>query len=112
MRPLTPPPPTLLALAARQEGLVTTRQCETAQMSIDGLARMVRQGRWVRLCTAVYDTDPVPVDHRERRDLFDHRRRRAAWFGLLAYGPTAIAVGQSALALHGSRGCPSTSLQR
>ncbi|MFC7880238.1 hypothetical protein, partial [Isoptericola sp. NPDC057391] len=75
-------------------------------MSADRSARMVRQGRWVRLSTAVYDTDPVPVDHRERRDLFDHRRRRAAWFGLLAYGPTAIAVGQAALALHEVQGLP------
>ncbi|MFD6136151.1 type IV toxin-antitoxin system AbiEi family antitoxin domain-containing protein [Isoptericola sp. NPDC060257] len=106
MRPLTPPPPALLTLAARQEGLVTTRQCETAEMSADRLARMARPGRWVRLSTAVYDTDPVPVDHRERRDLFDHRRRRAAWFGLLAYGPSAIAVGQSALALHEIQGLP------
>lgn len=85
---------------------MSTRQCEAAEMSADRLARMARQGRWVRLSTGVYDTDPVPVDHRERRDLFEHRRRRAAWFGLLAYGPTAIAVGQSALALRDVQGLP------
>ncbi|PRZ06543.1 hypothetical protein BCE75_10616 [Isoptericola sp. CG 20/1183] len=38
--------------------------------------------------------------------LHDHRRRRAAWAGLLAYGGAAIAVGTSALALHGIEGVP------
>lgn len=75
-------------------------------MSADRLARMVRQGRWVRLSNGVYDTDPVPVDGRDRDDVFDHRRRRQAWVGLLAFGPTAIAVGQSALALHEIQGLP------
>ncbi|GAA1991060.1 hypothetical protein GCM10009718_31000 [Isoptericola halotolerans] len=45
--------------------------------------------------------------HRPRSDtdrLFDHLRRRAAWIGLLAHGPGAIAVGTSALALHGVEG--------
>jgi len=106
MRPLTPPPADLLTLAARQEFLVTTGQCEAAGMSADRLARMVRQGRWVRLSNGVYDTDTVPVDGRDRDDVFDHRRRRQAWVGLLAFGPTAIAVGQSALALHEIQGLP------
>ncbi|MCK9795659.1 type IV toxin-antitoxin system AbiEi family antitoxin domain-containing protein [Isoptericola sp. 4D.3] len=106
MRPLTPPPQALLDVAARQEGLVTTGQCEAAGMSADRLVRMVRQGRWVRLSTGVYDTDPVPVDDRDRDDLFDHRRRYLAWSGLLAFGPTAVAVGQAALALHAIQGLP------
>ncbi|WP_233549909.1 hypothetical protein [Cellulomonas rhizosphaerae] len=36
----------------------------------------------------------------------DERRRRAAWLGMLAYGPSAIAVGACALALHGVAGLP------
>ncbi|WP_407316910.1 hypothetical protein UQW22_10615 [Isoptericola halotolerans] len=38
--------------------------------------------------------------------LFDHLRRRAAWTGLLAHGHGSIAVGTSALALHGVEGLP------
>ncbi|MDM7829996.1 hypothetical protein QRT05_01505 [Cellulomonas sp. MW9] len=36
----------------------------------------------------------------------DDRRRRAAWLGMLAYGPRAIPVGACALALHGVAGLP------
>jgi hypothetical protein len=50
----------------------------------------------------VFDVTP----HRDRRRDADHRRRRAAWLGMLAYGPEAIAVGPCALALHGVRGLP------
>lgn len=46
------------------------------------------------------------VDVTEQRQTIDDRRRRAAWLGLLAYGPEAIAVGQCALALHGVAGLP------
>lgn len=105
-RPLREPPAPLLARAARQEGLVTTAQCEAAGMDGGWLGRMVAQRRWVRTTSGVYDTDPVPVDARERDDRYDHRRRRAAWLGMLAHGPGAVAVGQSALALHGVQGLP------
>lgn len=70
------------------------------------LSRLALQGRWVRAAPGVYDTDPVPVDHRERPDLYDHRRRRSVWLALLALGPRAVPVGQSALALHGVQGLP------
>jgi hypothetical protein len=105
-RPLKHPPRSLLELAARQEGLLTTAQCETAGMDGWWLGRMLAQARWVRVTSGVYDTDPVPVDDRDRPDRFDHRRRRAAWIGMLAYGPLAVAVGQSALALHAVQGLP------
>ncbi|HWJ84148.1 MAG TPA: hypothetical protein VNR62_01890, partial [Cellulomonas sp.] len=39
---------------------------------------------------------------------YDERRERAAWLGLLAYGPDAISVGTSAIALHRLRGLPVT----
>jgi len=106
MRPLSPPPAAVLALARDQEGLDTTAQCEAAGMTRTRLARMARQGRWVRVAPGVYDTDPVPVDHRERRDLFDHRRSWSAWRAVLALGPTAMPVGQSALVFHRVRGLP------
>jgi hypothetical protein len=100
------PPSSLLARAARQEGLLTTAQCEAAGMDGGWLGRMLAQRRWVRATSGVYDTDPVPVDDRERDDLYDHRRRRAAWLAMLAYGSGAVAIGQSALALHGVQGLP------
>ena len=106
MRPLTPPPPEVLAVAHAQEGLVKTAQCDALGMSRNRLARLARQGRWVRVAPGVYDTDPVPVDHRGRPDLFDHRRRWAAWRAVLALGPRATPVGQTALVFHEVRGLP------
>ncbi|MFI2104823.1 type IV toxin-antitoxin system AbiEi family antitoxin domain-containing protein [Isoptericola sp. NPDC019693] len=106
MRPLSPPPTRALDLARSQDGLITTAQCEAAGMTRTRLARMAGQGRWVRVAPGVYDTDPVPVDHRERPDFFDHRRRRAAWRAVLALGPNAMPVGQCALVFHDVRGLP------
>ncbi|MFI2294174.1 type IV toxin-antitoxin system AbiEi family antitoxin domain-containing protein [Isoptericola sp. NPDC019571] len=106
MRPLSPPPARVLDVARAQAGLITTAQCEAAGMTRTRLARMARQGRWVRAAPSVYDTDPVPVEHRERPDLFDHRRRWSAWRAVLALGPNAMPVGQSALVFHGVRGLP------
>ncbi|GAA1710273.1 hypothetical protein GCM10009809_03270 [Isoptericola hypogeus] len=38
--------------------------------------------------------------------VLEHRRRRKAWVGMLAFGPAATAVGTNALALHGVEGLP------
>ncbi|WP_148076648.1 hypothetical protein [Cellulomonas sp. PhB150] len=48
----------------------------------------------------MFDVTGVP----ERRRHPDDRRLRAAWLGMLAYGPEAIAVGACALVLHGVAG--------
>jgi len=106
MRPLTPIPPALLRRARLQEGLVTTSQCELHGVGSGRLVRLVRQCRWIRVTSGVYDTDPTPVPHRARPDVHDHGRRRAAWLGMLAYGAGAVAVGPTALALHGVKGLP------
>jgi hypothetical protein len=57
-----------------------------------------------RRTRGVYDTSVVPLGARP----WDARRRRSAWAGLLAYGDDAVAVGTSALVLHGVRGLPGT----
>jgi hypothetical protein len=67
-------------------------------------SRLVEQGRWRRLTRGVFDTDPTPIGTREAPDVHEHRRRRAAWLGLLAFGPEAIAVGPCALVLLGVQG--------
>ncbi|MEU2199443.1 type IV toxin-antitoxin system AbiEi family antitoxin domain-containing protein [Isoptericola sp. NPDC019482] len=106
MRPLSPPPPRVLDVAHEQDGLITTAQCEASGMTRNRMSRLALQGRWIRVAPGVYDTDPVPVDDRERPDLFDHRRRWFAWRALLALGPNAMPVGQAALVFHGVRGLP------
>ncbi|MEZ0447726.1 hypothetical protein [Cellulomonas sp. ICMP 17802] len=97
-----PPPSSLLALAFRQDDLVSAAQCESAGVGAARRSRFVRDGTWQRLTHGVFDVVP----QRDRRRDADHRRRRAAWLGMLAYGPDAVAVGPCALALHGVRGLP------
>ncbi|QCB92606.1 hypothetical protein [Cellulomonas shaoxiangyii] len=95
-----PVPADLCALAASQEGLLSTRQCEAAGVGPARRSRLVRARRWARVITGVYDVVPA------RPRAPDASRRRAAWIGVLAYGPDAVAVGASALALHGVNGLP------
>ncbi|ROS79064.1 hypothetical protein [Cellulomonas sp. PhB143] len=92
----------VLALAAAQEGLVGADQCARLGVARAVLARRAASGAWLRIATGVYDTSP-----RSARD-HDARRRRAAWAGLLALGPGAVAVGSCALALLGVAGLPPT----
>lgn len=95
-------PRSLLTLASRQEGLLSAAQCDDAGVSTTRRGRLVANGEWARVTRGVFDVDP----RRDRRGDPDHRRRRQAWTGLLAYGPDAIAVGACALALHGVMGLP------
>jgi hypothetical protein len=92
-------------LAARQEGLVSVRQCYAAGVDRRRIHRLVRHGVWRREGDRVIDTNPVPPSTRVRDDYFDHIRRRSAVKGLLARPGTA-AVGAAALALHGVAGLP------
>jgi hypothetical protein len=99
-------------MARPQEWLVSVDQVLRAGVSRQRLDRAVRSGRVVRACRGVYDLIPAPCDERAvdpelaRDDLHDHRRRRAAWLGLLAHGPDTVAVGQTALVLLGVQGLP------
>lgn len=102
MRPAFEPPPSLRSLAFRQEGLISSRQCDEIGVTMGMRRRLVDDRRWARVTLGVYDVEPS----RDRRREADHRRRRAAWLGMLAYGPSAIAVGACALALHEVRGLP------
>ncbi|WP_196250818.1 type IV toxin-antitoxin system AbiEi family antitoxin domain-containing protein [Cellulomonas sp. JZ18] len=105
-----PLPPSLVALALRQEGLVSTRQCEAHGLHRGHRASAVRAGRAVRVQRTVYDLLPaLTVGAGPAADAGpDGRRRRAAWAALLAAGPDAVAVGTSALALLGVEGLPPT----
>lgn len=90
------------AVAAEQEWLVSARQCREAGVDHGVIRLLLRRGAWRRVTRGVYDVDPFPGE----RGSYDRRRRRAAWSGLLAYGPDAVAVGPSALALLGVSGLP------
>ncbi|GAA1402007.1 hypothetical protein [Oerskovia paurometabola] len=106
MRHLSPVPEELLVVARRQEGLVSAAQCEEHGLRSHRRSRLVEQRRWTQVTRGVYDIDPVPPARREGPGVPDHRRRRAAWAGLLAFGPEAIAVGPCAVALLGIQGLP------
>jgi hypothetical protein len=105
MRPLASIPPQLGKLAARQEGLLSVRQCCAAGVDRRRIRRLVQHGVWRREGGRVVDTDPTPLSARKRVDYFDHVRRRSAVKGLLVWPGTA-AVGAAALALHGVAGLP------
>ncbi|WP_141389893.1 hypothetical protein [Cellulosimicrobium cellulans] len=104
MRTVTAVPPELLALAGAQEGLLSAQQCDAHGVGSHRRSRLVGQGRWCRVTHAVLDTIPTPLGGRDGPRRHDHLRRRAAWLGLLAYGPDAIAVGPCALVLLGVEG--------
>lgn len=96
------PPLSLMTLARRQEGLVSAGQCDRAGVGAARRGRLVRDGVLGHPTRGVLDVEPG----RDRRYDADHRRRRAAWLGMLALGQGAIAVGACALALHGVEGLP------
>ncbi|WP_456787242.1 type IV toxin-antitoxin system AbiEi family antitoxin domain-containing protein [Cellulomonas sp. P5_C5] len=102
MRTPRPVPSSLLALAFRQEDLLSAAQCGAFGIDADARTRLLGAGTWQRVTHAVYDVAPG----RDRRRDADHRRRRAAWTGLLALGPRSVAVGPCALALLGVSGLP------
>lgn len=104
MRTVTDVPPELLTLAGAQEGLLSARQCAEHGVGSHRRSRLVSQGRWHRVTHAVLDTIPTPLHDRDGARRHDHLRRRAAWLGLLAHGPDAIAVGPCALVLLGVEG--------
>ncbi|PFG20592.1 type IV toxin-antitoxin system AbiEi family antitoxin domain-containing protein [Serinibacter salmoneus] len=93
---------TARAMAARQCGIVSTRQLDAAGVGRSTRTTRVRAGRWVRLCRGVYDLAacaPADLTH-------EQRTRRAAFVALVTYGDRAIAVGLTALTIHGVWGVP------
>ncbi|WP_251152142.1 endonuclease domain-containing protein [Cellulosimicrobium sp. Marseille-Q4280] len=104
MRTPTAVPAELLVVAEAQEGLLSASQCDEHGVGSHRRARLVEKGRWCRVTHAVFDTVVTPVPRRTGTGAHDHRRRRAAWLGLLAYGRDAIAVGPCALVLLGVEG--------
>lgn len=90
----------------RQQGLLTSRQCDEFGITRQTRCRLVKQDRWRRPVRGVYDTDPVPLEARVRDDWFTHSARWRTWLALLSHGPKAIPVGVSALVMHDVRGLP------
>ncbi len=86
-----------------QGELLSSAQCDAAGVTRGQRSRLVASGVWQRPTKGVVDVDPL-MQHLPNG--IDRRRRRAAWLGLLAYGPEAVAVGQCALVLHGVAGLP------
>ncbi len=100
-RLLPPVPDALRALAARQEGLLSVRQCGDHGVTRQQVAARARRREWAPAARGVYDTGSAAPGG----DPYDHRRRRAALLGLLAY-PAAVATGSCALVLRGVAGTP------
>ena len=90
----------------RQQGLLTSRQCDELGITRQTRCRLVKQDRWRRPVRGVYDTDPVPLEARVRDDWFAHVARWRTWLALLSHGPKAIAVGIGALVMHDVQGLP------
>lgn len=106
MRHLVVPTP-LLVLACRQEGLVSTRQCDAAGVRKGRRQRLVAAGRAAVATHGVVDLLPLlRAEGRAINEGPDHLRRRAACLALLAHGPHATSVGVCALALLGVQGLP------
>ncbi|TQL02995.1 hypothetical protein [Cellulomonas sp. SLBN-39] len=79
---------------------MSAAQCDALGVDRSRRGRLVAAGIWARVVVGVLDVAPVDRLHPEER------RRRAAFTGLLAYGPHAVAVGSAALVLHGVAGLP------
>lgn len=95
-------PPALLALAAKQAGLVTNTQCDTHGLGSSTRTALVRRGEWIREARGVYQTRvPLP-----KANAWEAAHRRAKWLALLTGPADAIPVGLTALAVHEVWGLP------
>ena len=104
-RPLPLPQP-LSALARLQAGLVSTAQCVAAGVTRQRVGRLVRAGVLVTHVRGVHELVGCPPAPTSDGEVIDRRRRRAAFLGVLAHGPTAVATGLCALVLLGVHGAP------
>lgn len=106
MRRPAPLPRDLLERASIQEGLISWRQGIEAGLSAPQLRCLTRAGELTAVVRGVFEIPAaIPVLTTVSAAL-DHRRRRAAVLGLLAYGPRAVATGLAALVLAGVQGAP------
>lgn len=86
-----------------QCGLLDSQQCRELGVSRRTIRTLLDRGQWRSLARGVYDTQPTTLPERS----WLQRHQRAAWAALLAFGPDAVAVGTSALALLEVQGLPS-----
>lgn len=92
----------LRALANVQLGYLSTRQLDARGVGRSIIRQRVRAGLWRRPTRGVVDLAVDPPDTYG----VGLRRLRAAVLALVAFGPDAIAVGLTALALRGVWGVP------
>ncbi len=90
MLPRQEPDAELLALAAHQDGVLTTAQTRAAGLSRQALYRLESTGRWRRLARSLYLTSAGPPSW-----------RALAWGGVLLGGDGARIGGTAAGHLHG-----------
>lgn len=91
-----------LALARKQQGLITVSQLSEYGVADSTASRRTRAGSWNLAAPHVVDLARAPLRSRHPRE----RELRATYLGLLSLGPDAVAVGYSALALYGVHGIP------
>jgi hypothetical protein len=95
-------PEELACFTRDQLGLISTSQCREVGVSPRTIRSLLERREWSLLTRGVYDTMPGT-----RLALtWLERHQRAAWAALLAYGPDAVPVGTSAIALLGVQGLP------
>jgi hypothetical protein len=88
----------VLATASRQDGVVAGWQCRRFGLAVADTKRLCRSGRWKRLWRGVYLVDADRFGSPSPRAM-----TRAA---LLSAGPHAVAVLDTAAAIHGIGGFP------
>lgn len=89
--------PIIAAIAARQHGVVTARQCRQAGLTEGQVKTLCRDGRWLRLNQGSYFVNAEMVDGVPPRQSLIHA-------ALLSAGPHAVAVLATAAELHGIAG--------
>lgn len=82
------PPQTLLSLAARQGGVLSTEQIARLRYSEDAVRRLLKEDSWQRVAHGVYATGDVDWTGQ-------------LWAGVLLGGPEARIGGEAAGHLHG-----------
>lgn len=97
---LTPTPTELTELAARRLGYATSSECTAWGIDSTARTRRFRLGLWDHVGPGIVDLEPG----RERPLHEEHLR--AIHLALLRAGPDAVAIGLSALLLHGCWGLP------
>lgn len=98
----TPVPDAVRALAARQYGLASRRQCEERGLSTSQISRLVRRGLWPVVARGVVLVDPRAVGRTD----WTERARQRAQVAALAGGPDAVLVGLAALSWLDVQGAP------